>query len=87
MSDNIIIGSVSVFPNAECSRAQAIKVLEESAEVFEAVDSGKRSEIVSECADVIQSVCNLLAGLGVYDLRTDMMLCEARNRARGRYGR
>lgn len=40
--------------------------------------------IVDECADVITATCNLLAALGVDDMRDAMRACEERNRARGR---
>lgn len=41
-------------------------------------------DLVSECADTVQAVCNLLAALGVDDMRDAMSACEERNRARGR---
>lgn len=40
--------------------------------------------LVEECADVIQAVCNLLAGLGVEDFTGEMSECAMRNAARGR---
>lgn len=40
--------------------------------------------IVDECCDVITATCNLLAMLGVTDLRDAMERCAERNRARGR---
>ena len=95
---SITIGSVTTFPGAACDRAQAVKVLEEAAEMFEAVDWYRnveddeqeladfyRDELVDECADVIQAVCNLLAGLGVADMTAPMAACEYRNRKRGRF--
>ena len=42
------------------------------------------NELVSECADVITAVCNLLYATGVDDMRDAMRACEARNRERGR---
>ncbi|MBQ1450124.1 MAG: hypothetical protein IIZ12_04220 [Eggerthellaceae bacterium] len=41
-------------------------------------------DLVGECADTVQAVCNLLAALGVDDMRDAMSACEERNRARGR---
>lgn len=43
-----------------------------------------RDALVSECCDVVQAVCNLLAALGVDDLAEDMRACRRRNQARGR---
>ena len=40
--------------------------------------------LVDECADLITATCNLLAALGVDDLRPAMAACEHRNRERGR---
>ena len=40
--------------------------------------------LVDECADVIQATCNLLAALGVDDMRAAMQACRARNVERGR---
>ena len=40
--------------------------------------------LVDECADLITATCNLLAALGVDDMRGAMAACEARNRERGR---
>lgn len=87
----VTIGSVTTFPGATCDRAQACKVLEEAAEVFEAVDEYRSTDdpelaelVVDECADVVQAVCNLLAGLGVADMTVPMAACEQRNRERGR---
>lgn len=88
---SVTIGSVATFPGAACDRAQAVKVLEEAAEVFEAVDEYRDTDdpelaelVVDECADVVQAVCNLLAGLGVVDMTVPMAACEYRNRKRGR---
>lgn len=43
-----------------------------------------KEHILSECADVIQAVCNLASSLGVYDLEPYIQACEQRNRERGR---
>lgn len=96
--NQVNIGSVRTFPDVNPDKAQALKPLEEAAEVF---NEWQRSEgnfnlpidfqrntntdlIMSECADVIQAVCNLAASLGVYDLEPYMQACEQRNRERGR---
>ena len=40
--------------------------------------------MMDECADLITATANLLAALGVDDMREAMAACEARNRERGR---
>lgn len=91
--------SVRTFPNVQPDKAQALKVLEEAAEVVEAfkfleeVNGGmmmsvKRSafaDLMDEIADTIQACCNLAASLGVTDLAPYLARCEERNRERGRY--
>lgn len=69
----VIVGAVPVFASTEADKAQAMKVVEEAAEVFGAwqtwVDggwcAGDRRALIDECADVIQATCNLLDVLGV----------------------
>jgi len=94
----VTIGEVTTFANPKPDKAQALKVLEEAAEVFgawqvyddsfEGVGSASeewvRDDLIDECADVIQATCNLLAALGVDDMRSAMAACERRNRERGR---
>lgn len=98
----VILPSARVFDEVEPSKAQALKPLEEAAEVFGAWQEYDRTKdwdedfdkylenndavisLVDECCDVIQSVCNLLAAFGVYDLTEPMRRCRERNAARGR---
>ena len=87
----VIIGKVTTFANVQPDKAQALKVIEEAAEVFSAWEDWSRTHdpellppLVDECADVIQATANLLAALGVDDMREAMWMCEARNRKRGR---
>ena len=92
------LGAVRAFPGAVPDKAQALKVLEEAAEVFGAwqeyeygTEEQRSSEsttyfIVNEIADAIQACCNLAAALGVDDLTPYLARCEERNRERGRYG-
>ena len=88
----MIVGTVPVFASTEADKAQALKVVEEAAEVFGAwqtwVDggwrAGDRRALIGECADVIQAVGNLLDALGVVDMEQHMELCKVRNEARGR---
>lgn len=83
------IGTVGTFEGVEPSKAQALKVLEETAEVFGAWQSwegceGSKTEVLSECADVIQATCNLMAALGCEDATGLLMDCRNRNETRGR---
>ena len=88
----VIVGTVPVFASTEADKAQAMKVVEEAAEVFGAwqtwVDggccAGDRGALIGECADTIQAVCNLLDALGVVDFTPYVDMCRARNEARGR---
>lgn len=87
--------SVRTFPNAAPTKAQALKVLEEAAEVVEAFKQRDPSDethigyatanVLDEIADTIQASCNLAAALGVTDLTPYLARCEKRNRRRGRY--
>lgn len=97
MNKSVTIPPVRTFAGVEPSKAQALKPLEEAAEVYGAwqrwdlwtgVDlreSMMRGAIVDECCDVITATCNLLAALGVTDLTEAMAACEERNREIGRY--
>ena len=89
------LGNVLPFPNAKPDKPQALKVLEEAAEVVEAFKQrDPRDEthigyatanVLDEIADTIQASCNLAAALGVTDLTPYLARCEERNRKRGRY--
>lgn len=91
------LGNVKPFPNAKPDKPQALKVLEEAAEVVEAFKQrDPRDEthigyatanVLDEIADTIQASCNLAAALGVTDLTPYLARCEERNRRRGRYDR
>lgn len=91
----IKLGAVRAFPGAVPDKAQALKVLEEAAEVFGAwqvYDSDdmthvgyNASVLLDEIADTVQACCNLAAALGVTDLTPYLARCEERNRERGRY--
>ena len=86
----VIVGTVPVFKSTEADKAQAMKVVEEAAEVFGAwqtwVDggwcAGDRRALIGECADVIQATCNLLNALGVVDMEQHMEECRARYAAK-----
>ena len=89
------VGSVRRFDEVKPDKTQALKVLEEAAEVFGAwqawmVCEGRplsdyaRDRLLDSCADVIQATLNLVSALGVEDMRPWMDECEKRNRERGR---
>lgn len=90
------IGTVQTFADVKPDKAQALKVLEEAAEVFGAwqlwddLDQGEKDDgfnvicLMNECADVIQATCNLLAAYEVKDFTGFMETCRERNVERGR---
>lgn len=89
---SVNIGEVAIFPGAKADKAQALKVLEEAAEVFGAwqqfdtgeCSSSKRVDVLNECADVIQSIANLIYAMGERDFAPYMDECRKRNEERGR---
>lgn len=91
-SGHVNIGKVATFPGVKADKAQALKVLEEAAEVFGALQAAdgcnqpnlSRLLVLNECADNIQATCNLLAALGVTDFAPYMDMCRKRNEERGR---
>lgn len=90
---SVNIGEVATFPGVKADKAQALKVLEEAAEVFGAWQQFddcqspalSRWRVLAECADVIQATCNLLAAMGVTDFAPYMDACRIRNEERGRF--
>jgi hypothetical protein len=84
--------NIAVFDDVKSDKAQALKVLEEAAEVFAAwqgyeLDVAKafgRLALVNELADVVQAAANLAWAIGIEDMREPMVRCEQRNRERGR---
>lgn len=81
---SVNIGEVATFPGVKPDKAQALKVLEEAAEVFGAWQAFDDYELFYECADVIQATCNLVAAFGVSDFAPYMEECRTRNEERGR---
>lgn len=79
------IGEVATFPCVKPDKAQALKVLEEAAEVFGAWQAFDDYELFYECADVIQATCNLVVAFGVSDFAPYMEECRIRNEERGRF--
>lgn len=92
----IEIGTVQTFGDVRKDKAQALKVLEEAAEVFGAwqlwddLEPDEKRDVfnagclMSECADVIQATCDLLAAYGVADFTGFMEECQKRNAERER---
>ena len=90
------IGTVQTFADVRPDKAQALKVLEEAAEVFGAwqlwddLDTDERRDgfndicLMNECADVIQATCNLISAYGVTNFTAFMEACRNRNVERGR---
>ena len=95
---SVYIGEVETFKDVEPSKEQALKILEEAAEVFGAWQEWQRTEdgalphmsldkrhaIMGECADVVQAACNLVDAFGECAFDDYMEECAERNRARGR---
>lgn len=82
---SVNIGEVATFPGVKPDKAQALKVLEEAAEVFGAWQAFDDYELFYECADVIQATCNLVAAFGVSDFAPYMEECRIRNEERERF--
>ena len=96
-----MIGEVKPFPNAKPDKAQALKPLEEAAEVYGAwqawrdstaelpesrlVSKWSRDDLLNEIADCIVACCNLAHALGCDDLTPYLESVEMKNRERGRY--
>ena len=89
MSNCVQFGPVLTFSHdlIHDDKAQALKPLEEAAEIFGAWQEGDREKTLNECADVIQAVANLCQALGQYDMTPYMQRCRECNESRGRiYG-
>ena len=89
------VGHVATFAHVEPSKEQALKALEEAAEVFGAwqlwdaacYDNARKVAevaLLDECADVVQATCNLVAAFGIVDFTSWMDACKRRNEERGR---
>lgn len=87
----INVGEVAVFDNVEPSKEQALKPLEEAAEVFgawqkwnETKNIEEATRIFEEIADTVQACVNLAAAVGAMDLTYAIENCKKRNIKRGR---
>lgn len=84
---------VQTFDTGCTDKEQAVKVLEEAAEVFGAWQYVSQfnplgmmlnaNRLADEIADVIMAACNLAARYGI-DLDAAMLRCHERNHRRGR---
>ena len=97
----VIVGEVEPFPDPKPDKAQALKPLEEAAEVYAAhqayeeaaaecahiprIVEDARDDELTEIADTIMACCNLAHALGCDDLTPYMTDIEDKNRKRGRY--
>lgn len=89
------LGNVRAFPDAQPTKEQAVKVLEEAEEVvaaWQVHDSDDRTHmgcnarvLLDGIADTITACCNLASALGVTDITQYLAACEEKNRKRGRY--
>lgn len=70
----------------DAPKAQALKLLEEAAEVYGAWQLNSDTYVLNECMDVVQAVVNLLAALGFTqeDVNAAIERCNKRNQERGR---
>ena len=81
---SVYIGEVPTFADVADTKEQALKVLEEAAEVLGAVQHQEGVDVLAECADVVQAVCNLVSAYGIDHFNGCMDECRARNEERGR---
>ena len=86
------IGDVYTVQGAKADKAQALKILEEAAEVFsawECCEHDSSSLIRAAClrdelADLITAACGMLAAMGFDDAERVFEFCKVRNEMRGR---
>ena len=92
--------NMRVFNDVSDSKAQALKPLEEAAEVFGAwqarynmrfasrdAQGAFRDDLIDECMDTVQAIANLLAAVGVTQGEADAAIrrMDARNENRCRF--
>lgn len=80
--------NMRVFNEVKDSKGQALKPLEEAAEIFGAwqeLDS-TRDDLIDECMDTVQATANLLAAVGATQGEVDAAIkrMDERNGDRGR---
>lgn len=99
MTDGYLL-NLRAFREVRDDKAQALKPLEEAAEIFGAwqecddmrrspmmtVRRGLRNDLIDECLDTVQAVANMLAAVGATQGEVDaaIMRMDERNEGRGR---
>lgn len=86
------VGDVYTVQGARADKAQALKILEEAAEVFSAWENYEHDSSSSiriaclrdELADLITAACGMFAAMGFEDAERALELSKARNEERGR---
>lgn len=79
--------NMRVFNDVSDSKSQALKPLEEAAEVFGAwQDCDDIHDLIDECMDTVQAIANLLAAVGATQGEVDAAIrrMDERNCERGR---
>ena len=83
--------AIPTFADVQPDKAQAVKVLEEAAEVYGAWQAwndhpsdAAKMRVIDEVCDMFQAGANLLAAMGVESIESDMERMRKRNEARGR---
>lgn len=86
MRDGYLL-NLRTFREVRDDRAQALKPLEEAAEVFGAwQDCDDMHDLIDECMDTVQAIANLLAAVGATQGEVDAAIrrMDERNCERGR---
>ncbi len=86
MRDGYLL-NLRTFREVRDDRAQALKPLEEAAEVFGAwQDCDDMHDLIDECLDTVQAIANLLAAVGATQGEVDAAIrrMDERNCERGR---
>ena len=83
--------NIPTFADVHPDKTQALKPLEEAAEVYGAWQlwwmepcEEHQQLVVNEVCDMFQAGANLLAAMGVESIESDMVRMRKRNEARGR---
>lgn len=86
MRDGYLL-NLRTFREVRDDRAQALRPLEEAAEVFGAwQDCDDMHDLIDECLDTVQAIANLLAAVGATQGEVDAAIrrMDERNCERGR---
>ena len=90
--------AVVTFKDVNVDKEQAMKIVEEACEVYSTFEryclakdaisylemEQAKMDMVERISDVMQACSNMLAALGVSDMRDEMRKCADRNKARER---